>query len=262
MEAAVAAGILLVLAVVLDRLFLFATNRALARAAASAPGRPNQSAITRVRVARRLVRVLIYVIATAAALSHFPALRAFSAGLWASAGVAGLVVGMAARGTLGNAIAGVTLAFSQPFRVGDLVTCRSETGTVEDITLVFTFIRTLDGRRLVIPNDILSAEILYNHSIGDPRIASTVRFFVSPQADAAAALAALTEAARACPDALPDPAPSAAIAETGPFAVRIEVSAWAKNQSSAWALQADLKRRGLAALVRQGATPRPYPVAG
>ncbi len=259
-EALVSAAVVVALAVFADRVLVIAVDRAVSRKAARGMDATYESFVTRVRVLRRLGRVAIAVVAAAAVLSHFPFLRALSTGLWASAGVAGLVVGMAAKGTLGNAIAGVTLAFSQPFRVGDVVTCRNETGTVEDVTLVFTFIRTSDNRRLVIPNDVLSTEILYNHSIGDPRIVSTVQFHLGYQADLTAALSTLSAAAASCPYALKEPAPGAAVGATGPAAVRIDVSVWAENQSKAWALQADLRQRGLAALARLDALPKQLPM--
>src|SRR5207302_1854582 len=83
-------------------------------------------------------------------------LRGPSAGLLASAGISGLIVGFAARSTLGNAVAGVTIAFAQPIRIGDEIELRGERGSVEDITLLYTVVRLWDGKRLIVPNDTLS----------------------------------------------------------------------------------------------------------
>lgn len=259
----VSVAVIVVAAVLLDRILIATLDRTLAhRRAQSESQETFESFLTRLTVLRRLARVVLYVLAIAAILAHVPWLRALSAGLWASAGIAGLVVGMAAKGTLGNAIAGVTLAFSQPFRVGDLVTIRSETGTVEDITLMYTFIRTGDNRRLVIPNDTLSSEVVYNHSIVDPRILSTVKFWVGYGADLERAMKSLAEVAASSPSLMPGAAPpDVAIGEAGQAAVRLDLSAWAENQSKAWALQVDLRRRGLDALRKLDALPKQLPVA-
>ena len=80
-------------------------------------------------------------------------------GILASSAVLGLVVGFAARQTLANAIAGILLAITQPIRIGDLVTFEDETGEVEDVRLTYTYIRLDDGRRLIVPNERLAAEL-------------------------------------------------------------------------------------------------------
>ncbi len=243
-------ALILAVALLADRLWSLALDRVLAvRRSQQAGKEASESIETRVRILGRLGRAAIYLVAAAAAMSHFSWLRALSTGLWASAGVAGLVVGMAARGTLGNAIAGVTLAFSQPFRVGDLVTLRNETGTVEDITLMYTLIRTGDNRRLVIPNDVLSSEVLYNHSIVDSRILATVKFHVGYRADLGEVTRTLGQVAAQSKALLAGAAPpSVAVAEAGPSAIRVEVSGWTANQAQAWAFQGDVRERGLSAL--------------
>ncbi len=254
--------VIVIAAIVLDRLLIVTLDGALARRQAQAKGSEAlESFLTRLGVLRRLARAAIYVVAIAAVLAHFAWLRALSAGLLASAGIAGLVVGMAAKGTFGNAIAGVTLAFSQPFRVGDGVTLRNEYGVVEDITLIYTFIRTGDNRRLVIPNDVLSSEVLYNHSILDPRILSTVKFWISYGAELDRAVKALAEVAAASPALLAGAgAPDVAVGEAGPAGVRLDVSGWSATQAKAWQFQADVRRRGLEALRAAKALPTQLPL--
>lgn len=146
---------------------------------------------TRLIVSRRLLNALVWVLAAALALSQFPHLRVLSAGLLASAGVSGLIVGFAARSTLGNAIAGVTIAFSQPFRIGDDIEFRTDRGIVEDITLFFTVLRLGDGKRLVIPNDVLSSEVTRNLTLGHASRVARVEVLVPPRNDAHAVRQAL-----------------------------------------------------------------------
>jgi small-conductance mechanosensitive channel len=121
---------------------------------------------TQLTLFRRLAQMAVWVTATAVVLSQFQALRVVSAGLLASAGLSGIIVGFAARGTLGNAIAGLTISITQPVRIGDDVELRGERGIVEDIHFTYTVLRLGDGRRLVIPNDALASEVIKNATMG------------------------------------------------------------------------------------------------
>ncbi len=139
---------------------------------------------TRLIMSRRLLNAVVWVFAIAAGASQFPHLRALSAALLASAGVSGLIMGFAARSTLGNAIAGVTIAFAQPLRIGDDVEFRGDRGIVEDILLMYTVLRLLDGKRLVIPNDVLLSEPIKNLTMGMASRVARPEALVPPKADA------------------------------------------------------------------------------
>jgi len=122
---------------------------------------------TQLALTRRLLHIAIWVTSISAVLSQFQALRVISTGLLASAGLSGLIVGFAARSTLGNAIAGLTISITQPIRIGDDVELRGERGIVEDIHFTYTVLRLLvDGRRLIIPNDALASEVVKNATMG------------------------------------------------------------------------------------------------
>jgi small-conductance mechanosensitive channel len=151
----------------------------------SVGGAVDPASRTRLLMSRRLINAVIWLLALAAVLGQFPHLRVLSAGLIASAGVGGIVVGFAARSTLGNAVAGVTIAFAQPFRIGDDIEFRGERGIVEDITLTFTILRLGDGKRLVIPNDVLSSEVTRNLTLGQASRVARVEVLVAPRADVA-----------------------------------------------------------------------------
>jgi small-conductance mechanosensitive channel len=101
------------------------------------------------------------------------------------------VVGFAARQVLANAIAGVMLAITQPLRIGDLVTFEGDTGTVEDVSLTYTWLRTGSDARLIIPNERLAAGILRNDSIRSDTVALEISAWLAPDVDEAAALAAI-----------------------------------------------------------------------
>src|SRR5205085_11287547 len=151
---------------------------------------------TQFALTRRLLNIGIWFTALAIALSQFPELRVLSTGLLASAGRSGLVVGFAARGTLGNAIAGLTISVAQPIRLGDDVELRGERGIVEDIHLIFTVLRLGDGRRLIIPNDTLASEVIKNATMGGVTRVARAEVLVPPAGDPDLVRSALLAVAR------------------------------------------------------------------
>jgi small-conductance mechanosensitive channel len=122
-------------------------------------------AMTRYRVARRSITTVIMFVGLLSALLVIPQVRAVAGGLLASSAVIGIVVGFASQRTLGNFVAGLLIAFTQPVRLGDDVVIESIEGTVEEIGLIYTFVRTENGDRLVIPNEKLASDTIRNSTI-------------------------------------------------------------------------------------------------
>ncbi len=120
---------------------------------------------TRYRVLRRTIMSAIVFIGILSALLVIPAVRAVAGGLLASSAILGLVIGFAAQTTLSNFVSGVLIAFAQPLRLGDRVRIDETDGVVEEIGLTYTFIRTLDDARLVIPNAKLASDTILNSTI-------------------------------------------------------------------------------------------------
>lgn len=110
-----------------------------------------RQAHTRIGILRRILMFVIVVLTGVLMLIAFPAMREVGLSLFASAGVAGLVLGMAARPALSNLIAGVQLALTQPIRVDDVVIVEGEWGWIEEITATYVVVRVWDLRRLVVP---------------------------------------------------------------------------------------------------------------
>ncbi|HET7546402.1 MAG TPA: mechanosensitive ion channel family protein [Usitatibacter sp.] len=106
---------------------------------------------TQVRVLGRTLKTFATIFGIAAALITFPAVRQFGATLLASAGLAGLVAGFAARPVLGNLIAGLQIAFTQPIRIDDVLIVENEWARVEEITGAYVVLKIWDERRLVVP---------------------------------------------------------------------------------------------------------------
>jgi small-conductance mechanosensitive channel len=148
-------GVVMVVTVIIARL----TDRRIARR--DLP----PEAITRYRVLRRSITTAIVFVGLLSALLVIPQVRAVAGGLLASSAVLGIVVGFASQRTLGNFVAGLLIAFTQPVRLGDDVVIENTEGVVEEIGLIYTFVRTQNGDRLVIPNEKLASDTIRNSTI-------------------------------------------------------------------------------------------------
>jgi small-conductance mechanosensitive channel len=106
---------------------------------------------TQVRVLARTGMVVVIVLGLGVALMTFPVVRQFGASLLASAGLAGLAVGLAAKPVLGNLIAGIQIALTQPIRIDDVVIVEGEWGRIEEITSTYVVVAIWDERRMIVP---------------------------------------------------------------------------------------------------------------
>src|SRR5881409_2483050 len=120
---------------------------------------------TRYRVLRRSITTAVVMIGLLSAHLVIPQVRAVAGGLLASSAVLGIVIGFASQRTLGNFVAGLLIAFTQPLRLGDDVVVEETEGVVEEIGLIYTFVRTENGDRLVIPNEKLASDTIRNSTI-------------------------------------------------------------------------------------------------
>src|SRR5436305_12762501 len=145
-------------------------------------------AVTRYRVLRRSITAVIVVVGFFSALLVIPQVRAVAGGFLASSAVLGIIIGFASQRTLGNFVAGLLIAFSQPVRLGDRVTYGGETGVIEDIGLTYTFIRTSDESRLVVPNQKLASDTIRNSTIRSRESFAEVTVQVPLSADLGAAV--------------------------------------------------------------------------
>ena len=103
----------------------------------------------------------------AIALAQFTELKRVATGILASTAVLAAIIGFAAQHTIGNMIAGIQLAISQPIKIGDRVSFGEVEGRVIDVTLSYTYLDPGDGTSVVIPNQLLVDGIMHNHSSGD-----------------------------------------------------------------------------------------------
>ena len=118
--------------------------------------------ITQVRVLTRVLDTVIVLVTLGFALMTFEAVRQYGVSLFASAGVAGVVFGLAAQPVLSNLIAGVQLAITQPIRLEDAVTVQNQYGWIEEITATYVVIRLEDQRRMIVPLNFFIQQPFYN----------------------------------------------------------------------------------------------------
>jgi small-conductance mechanosensitive channel len=148
-----------------------------------------RQAETRYRVLRRSITTSILVIGFFSALLVIPQVRAVAGGLLASSAV----IGFASQRTLGNFVAGLLIAISQPVRLGDRVTYAGEDGVIEEIGLTYTLIRTRDDARLVVPNEKLVSDTIRNASIRSRGTFAEITVQVPLSADLRAVVDALRQ---------------------------------------------------------------------
>ncbi|MBD3263701.1 MAG: mechanosensitive ion channel [Candidatus Omnitrophica bacterium] len=177
---------LLVAVIVVKKIFNLAWSRWEKRVISRASRKKTvatESLKTKIAILHRIITAGIYFFALIFFLLQFEAVRNIGTGLLASAGVAGIVIGMAAQNTISNLIAGVSISFSQPVRLNDAVIFDNEFGWIEEISLMHTIIRTWDNRRIIVPNDILSSKVIQNWTMRDSSLLGIVMVYVDYKID-------------------------------------------------------------------------------
>ncbi|MFG3408771.1 mechanosensitive ion channel family protein [Streptomyces sp. NPDC048142] len=188
---------------------------------------------TQVTLIQRVVIAVVTVVAIAAMLLTFPPMRAIGTSMLASAGLLGIVAGVAAQSTLGNLFAGLQIAFGDMVRIGDTVVVDGEWGTIDEITLTFLSVRTWDERRITMPVSYFTGKPFENWSRGGAQMTGTVYFHL----DHSAPVAAMREKLR---DLLGDIAAwdgrdwSLAVTDTTPTTIEVRAVVTAKDANDIW----------------------------
>jgi len=155
----------------------------------------NKQQITSIVMIKRIKRVLIYVISVTSCLFQIPGLNSVSWTLLSGAGIISLILGYAAQKTLANFFCGIGIAFTDPFEIGDFIKCvdLDLNGYVEDLTLRHTIIRTIDNRRIVIPNSVMDEMVIENYNHTDNEVCRFAEYPIAYSADIDKAIKILKE---------------------------------------------------------------------
>ncbi|ANH91085.1 mechanosensitive ion channel family protein [Streptomyces sp. NPDC057197] len=199
---------------------------------------------TQVELIMRVVTAVVIVVAAASMLLTFPAMRAAGASLLASAGILGIVAGVAAQSTLSNMFAGLQIAFGDMVRIGDTVVVNGEWGTVDEITLTFLTVRTWDERRITMPVSYFTSNPFENWSRGTPQMTGTVFWHLDHSAPLEAMRDKLRDILRTCP-AWDGRACNVQITDTTPTTVQVRALVTAKDADDIWTVRVAVREQML-----------------
>lgn len=171
-------------------------------------------------------------------------------------GAAGLAVGLALQGSLGNFAGGVLILIFKPFKVGDTIEAEGYLGAVREITILYTIVDTFDNRRIVIPNGSLSNATLVNVSYYDTRRCD-MTFGIAYGDDIDKARTVIKQLLDEDERVLPEPEPRISVGSLGDNSVNIIVRPWTKTDDL-WPVYWDMHERVKKAFDKEGLT-IPFP---
>jgi small-conductance mechanosensitive channel len=204
---------------------------------------------TQARVLGRTLKVVATVFGIGVALVTFPGVRQFGATLLASAGMAGLVAGLAARPVLGNIIAGLQIALTQPIRIDDVLIVEGEWGRVEEITGAYVVVKVWDERRLVVPLQWFIEHPFQNWTRTSSQIIGTVYLWADYAVPVERVREELMRLCREAPE-WDGRVANMQVTELGEHAMQLRALASSADAGRNWDLRCRL-REGLVAFIRR-----------
>ncbi len=204
-----------------------------------------RSVRTQTRVLTRTLMFVVGLIGAASVLMTFPSVRQIGTSLLASAGVAGIAAGLAARPVLGNLIAGIQIALTQPIRLDDVLIVEGEWGRVEEITATYVVVRIWDDRRLIVPLAYFIEQPFQNWTRRTADLIGSVFFWV----DHAMPVAALREALQRLCEADPDWDRRVCVlqvTDTSERAVQLRALVSSRDAGSSWDLRCRIREQLIA----------------
>jgi small-conductance mechanosensitive channel len=180
-----------------------------------------------------------------------PYFRSLGAALFAGAGIFAAIIGFASQKAFSNIISGIFILIFKPFRVNDTIQLLNDKmGSVEEITLRHTIIRDYENRRIVVPNSIISDEVIVNSNITNEKINKFIVFGISYDSDVDKAIAIIQEEAQKHPNFIDNrtpeekkkkvPAVMVRMINHGDFSIDLRASVWTANNEAAFVLKCDL----------------------
>ncbi|MDR1320886.1 MAG: mechanosensitive ion channel family protein [Gracilibacteraceae bacterium] len=220
------------------------------------------SGATRLTFIRHAANGAVYVLGLALIIYQIDALRSVAVSIAAGSGIVAVVIGLASQATFSNMVSGFFISIFQPFRIGDRVRFMSgPAGIVEDITLRHTVLRTLDNKRLIVPNNVINGEIIENSSISS-RVCQYLDVGVSYRTNLDEAIRMLREEVAAHPaylDAHADeerengaPAVDVRVIELGDSAVKLRAWLWSEDAAAGYDMFCDLLKSVKERFEREG----------
>ncbi|MDG4860551.1 mechanosensitive ion channel [Streptomyces sp. T-3] len=197
---------------------------------------------TQVTLIQRVVTAIVGAVAVAAMLLTFPAMRTVGTSMLASAGVLGIVAGIAAQSTLGNLFAGMQIAFGDMVRLGDTVVVDGEWGKVDEITLTFLTVRTWDERRITMPVSYFTSKPFENWSRGGAEMTGTIFLHLDHSAPVHEMREKLRDILRECP-AWDGRDWGLAVTDTTPSTMQVRALVTAKDADDIWTVRVTVREQ-------------------
>jgi len=208
--------------------------------------------VTKIKLIRRLVVAAIYFIGLAAFLYQFQTFRRLGGIMFASAGILGIIFGIAAQASLANIFAGLMISFTQPVRLGDFIEIDGQEGRVEDITLTYTRIRTWDNKRLIIPNKQFFDSKIINYSLVDNNSLMSIVLTLSSDLDLDLVKKKIITEIKKSKLNLLKKEPKVLLIELSSDQIKIEVQAWSEKPEKIWDFSCEIRERLLKLLKSEG----------
>jgi len=194
---------------------------------------------------------IIYFIALIVIFRHIPSLRSFGSALFAGAGILAAIIGFASQKAFSNIITGIFILIFKPYRVGDVIEISNgRIGTVEEITLRHTIIKDFKNERIIVPNTVISDDIIINSSITDSKIQCRIEVGISYDSDIDLAMKIMREECEKHPlmidnrtleeIAKKEPVVRVAVIALADFSVNLRANAWTESFADAFQMRTDL----------------------
>jgi small-conductance mechanosensitive channel len=212
--------------------------------------------VTQVRVFERVLEVVIVLVTIGFALMTFDAVRQYGVTLFASAGVAGIIAGLAARPLLCNFFAGVQLAVAQPIRIDDAVIVENESGNIEEITFSYVVVKLWDLRRMVVPLSYFIEKPFQNWTRTGGELIGTVFLYVDHTAPVETIRKKLTEIVGQS-NLWNGKVASLQVSDCKETTIELRALVSADNASTLWDLRCDVREKLIDFLQREYPTALP-----
>ncbi|MFT7113789.1 MAG: small conductance mechanosensitive channel [Candidatus Azotimanducaceae bacterium] len=237
---------IVVATVFLRMLFVKLFNRFIAKSSRELKNDP-----TNYKFLKHAVSALIYIVGFSVAVYTVPSLRALANSMLAGAGILAVAVGFASQHALSNIISGIFIIIFKPFRVNDRLQLKENVaGIVEDITLRHTVIRNYENRRVIIPNTLISQEVLINSDIIEEEICKIMEVGIGYGANIKLARKIIQEEALKHPSCIDNRNPEeieqgehpvmVRVVSWGDFSINLRIWVWAKDAPSAYVMGCEL----------------------
>jgi small-conductance mechanosensitive channel len=199
--------------------------------------------LTYISVGRRILTFVIVVVGGYIIISQFRALEKVGISLLASAGVATVILGIAAQNTLGNIFAGLQIAITKPVRVGDTVIIKDDWGNVEEIGFTYLVVRTWDLRRLVVPLKYIISNIFENWSMTSSHQVRPIILHADYRIDVSKIRSKFEELLKNSEKWDEENPPVVQVVDTSEESIQIRALCSAKDAQSAWELHCELREK-------------------